>query len=599
MGMRKQMWIERVLRRLPAGVVTLLACWSWTAHAANHGVSIAPLAPGPYPVACSNIAQDAAKIAARGGTASDAWEGLNGYITDILAEPGEVPTTRPLIPDDRGLYPQTANTQVPFVVFVCYPTTAANTRPNYALPDGQPVPKMQRAGERPILAANFASVPARGVVGESALRLPLLVFSHGLGSSPLDNKSVDFLVKLAAYGYIVAAPFHADARFSRIRIEGLDDVVYIFRNFENFVELQALRPLAVKATVDMMLAHPDFGPRIERNQIGGIGGSMGGATMTWLAGAYLTTSYPSLSARPTVQDPRMRAFVGYVPYAGQRLLPAFGNDNRTAEQVKTPYLAIGGSADTTAPTYLMEQAMNNFKSSRYFVMLNGIPHGYETRYADDVFGWSVTFFDAYLRGSAEAMTRLVNLRSINSSIEDSVRIDYTAPSGMWLGAATLEETFNSSNSRHALGVAPPGGALAPIASAALGSQLTGNAFRVITNPAMPMPKSTSPRGAPLPVCVFSGTGAGAATTATILTNDAVECAQIRTDTRYLYRGTPFYLFAAVGGQCGEGLINVTRLFNGKTSPAEFEYRYTTSNSVVEDLKRNGWRAESSTMCAPI
>jgi dienelactone hydrolase len=590
---------ESLMRSFRAAAAVCAALFSWSVSAANHSEVRAPLPPGPFPVACSNVAQDAAKIAQLGGQASDYWEGNNGYITQILAEPNDVPIARPRVPDERGFYPQTANSEVPFAVFICYPTTAANTRADYRLPDGQPVPKMQRAGDRALLANNTSGVPARGVAGQTATRLPLLVFSHGLGSSPLDNKSVDFLVKLAAHGYIVAAPFHADARFSRIRLEGLDDVLYIVRNFENFVELQALRPLSVKATIDLMLAHPDFGPQIDRNQIGGIGGSMGGATMTWLAGAHLTTSFPSLSARATVQDPRIRAMVGYVPYAGQRLLPAYGDDNATAVNVKTPYLAIGGTADTTAPTYLMEQAMNNFQSSRYFIALKDVPHGYEQRYADDAFGWSVMFFDAYLRGRPDAMAKLTTTRSITSVIEDSLRIDYTVPTAMWLGAATLEETYSSNLARHVLGIAPPGGALAPISSTPLGQKLNTNAFRVITNPALPMPRANVSRGVPLPVCLFSGTGNGAATTATLLTNNANECAQIKTDSRYLFRGTPFYLFAANNGQCAEGLLAVTRLFNGKTNPAEYEYRYTTSNSLIASLVSTGWRVEPTVMCAPL
>ncbi len=569
-----------------------------TAIAANHSEVLPPLGPGPFPVACTNMAQDAAKIAQLGGQASDYWEGNNGYITQILAEPTEVPVLMARVPDDRGLYPQNATKDVPFAVVVCYPTTPSNTRADYLLPDGQPIPKMQRAGDRPLLAANTAGLPKRGVPGETAQRLPLLVFSHGLGSSPLDGKSLDFLIKLAAYGYIVAAPFHADARFSRIQLENLSDVFYIIRNFDHFVELQAMRPLSLKATVDMMLAHPDFAARIDANQIGGIGGSMGGAAMTWLAGAYLTTSYPSLSARPTVTDPRMRAMVGYVPYAGQRLLPAFGNDNRTAEQVKTPYLAIGGTADTTAPIYLMEQAMNRFQSSRYFVALTDVPHGYNASYADDVFGWSVTFFDAYLRNKPAAWARLIKTRSIASTLDDQMHIDVTAPSGAWLGAATVEETYNNIVQRNVLAVTVPGGALAPIATTAISNEFTRNGFRVVTDPNLPMPKAVAPRGALLPVCLFIGAGS-IAPSATLLTNDAAECAQLKTDTRWQYRGTPFHLFAANSGQCADGLIAISRLFNNRLNPADFEYRYTTSNSLINALKSGGWRVDTLTMCAPI
>ncbi len=580
------------------------------ASAANQATEMAPLAPGPYPVACSNIAQDPAKIAQLGGQASDYWEGNDHYITQILAEPDEVPTAVVRVPNDNNFYPQTSNKDLTFTVLVCYPTTADNKRADYALPDGQLVPKMQRTGDKPPLPLNTNAMPMSGLVGspigaQRSARLPLLVFSHGLGSSPLDSKSVDFLVKLAAYGYIVAAPFHGDSRFSKIHLDGLSDVLYVIRNFDYFVELQALRPLSIKATVDTMLAHPDFGPRINADQIGGIGGSMGGATMTWLAGAYLTTSYPSLSARPTVQDPRIKAMVGYVPYAGQRLLPAYGNDNATAEQVKTPYLAIGGTADTTAPIYLMEQAMNKFQASRYFVALTDVTHGYETRYANDVFGWSVTFFDAYLRGNASAMNKLTRTRNIQGGIDDQMHIDYTAPTALWTGAATVEETFNSQVGREVLGITDASGILTPITAAALGTQKTRNAFRVVRSPSRPFPLGATATASSLAaVCVFSGAGsgvggAGVATTTTLLTLDTAECTQLKTDNRWQFRGTPFYLFQATNGQCPDGLLAVTRVFNNKSNPADYQYRYSTSNSFIKDLVSNGWRADLQVMCAPI
>ena len=603
------LFLTRAVAHTAAIALTAANMFLNPAFAANQATEMAPLAPGPYPVACSNIAQDPAKIAQLGGLASDYWEGNDRYITQILAEPSDVPTSIVRIPNDNNFYPQTANKDLTFTVFVCYPTTADNKRADYALPDGQLVPKMQRTGDKPLLPLNASGMPVRGLVtsqtGVQHAQLPLLVFSHGLGSSPLDSKSVDFLVKLAAYGYIVAAPFHGDSRFSKIHLDGLNDVLYVIRNFDYFVELQALRPLSIKATVDTMLAHPDFGPRINADQIGGIGGSMGGATMTWLAGAHLTASYPSLSARPTVQDPRIKAMVGYVPYAGQRLLPAYGNDNATADQVKTPYLAIGGTADTTAPIYLMEQAMNKFQASRYFVALTDVTHGYETRYANDVFGWSVTFFDAYLRGSASAMNKLTRTRNIQGGIDDQMHIDYTAPTALWTGAATVEETFNGEVSREVLGVTNASGILTPITGAALGTQKTRNAFRVVRSPSRPFPLGSAATASSLaPVCVFSGAGAGAggtgvATTTTLLTLDATECAQLKADNRWQFRGTPFYLFQPTNGQCADGLLAVTRLFNNKATPVDYQYRYSTSNSFIKNLVSNGWRADAQVMCAPI
>ena len=73
-------------------------------------------------------------------------------------------------------------------------------------------------------------------------RLPLIVYSHGLGGSPIGAGYVQVLVQLAAHGFMVAAPFHGDARFSRVRIEDLSDLVYLIRDFDRVVEMQLMRP---------------------------------------------------------------------------------------------------------------------------------------------------------------------------------------------------------------------------------------------------------------------------------------------------------------------------------------------------------------------
>ena len=94
-----------------------------------------------------------------------------------------------LVPDDRGLYPKTAATGVPFVALVCHPTTATNADPHYLLPGStEVVPRMQPAGEMPKLAPG---------------RFPLIVYSHGLGRSPVGKGYVHSIVALASYGYVV------------------------------------------------------------------------------------------------------------------------------------------------------------------------------------------------------------------------------------------------------------------------------------------------------------------------------------------------------------------------------------------------------------
>jgi len=76
-------------------------------------------------------------------------------------------------------------------------------------------------------------------------------------------------------------------------------------------------------------------------------------------------------------------------------------------------------------------------------------------------------------------------------------------------------------------------------------------------------------------------------------------AQLKTDNRWQFCGTPFYLFQPTNGQCADELLAVTRVFNSKANPVDYQYRYSTSNSFIKDLVSNGWRADAQVMCAPI
>jgi hypothetical protein len=83
----------------------------------------------------------------------------------------------------------------------CYPTTPDNPRADYVLPDGSVVPRMQRGGEAPLLPS-------------SPSQLPVLLFSHGYGGSPLTGIYLRALIAFASWGYVTVAPFHGDLRYS-------------------------------------------------------------------------------------------------------------------------------------------------------------------------------------------------------------------------------------------------------------------------------------------------------------------------------------------------------------------------------------------------
>ncbi|MBL8519723.1 MAG: hypothetical protein JNK75_03545 [Betaproteobacteria bacterium] len=553
----------------------------------NHALPMAPLAPGAYPVACTNLAVDASAVAALGLTVQQALDGQDAYATDVLAEPAAALTARVRVPDS-DLYPARRGAVVPFVIVACYPTSATNARADYLLPDGTRIPRMQRGAERPLFAAQactaqFPTPPGCG-------RFPMVVFSHGLGSNPVEPKSIDFLTRLASYGYIVAAPFHGDARFSRIRLEDLGDAFYLLFNFNRVVETQALRPFAIKATLDFMLAHPDFGPAIDAGKIGGVGGSLGGAAFTWLAGAEITCTYPGLASRATERDARVKAVAAYVPYAGQRLLPAFGDDNATARNVGIPYLALSGTADATAPKLLMEQAMNNFRGPRFMVALEGVEHTYETAYAGDVFGWIVPFLDAYVKGETSALDRLTRQQSIAAGLDDRLTIDFAGPVTVSSGELAVDE-FYSTRFRRYLILARQGdkdlvdsGAVGP------GWSRTGYRFKGY---ALPGPTELRP-STQAPVCRYF--------VPQVITHffsaEPADCNLVRS-IGGIDEGIEFWITRAAGASCPAGTQAVTRLYNNRWRELDSNHRYTTSRSEVRRMAGEGWIDEGVVMCAPL
>ena len=85
--------------------------------------------------------------------------------------------------------------------------------------------------------------------------------------------------------------------------------------------------------------------------------------MMLAGGAALTTTVGQSSKRVLI-EPRLKAAVGYVPYFGQSILPAFGRDQRGVDGVALPYLAIAGGADLLAPVAQIEDGMVRLGSTR-------------------------------------------------------------------------------------------------------------------------------------------------------------------------------------------------------------------------------------------
>jgi predicted dienelactone hydrolase len=374
--------------------------------------------PGPYTVGCSNVAQDFSRVAP-GEEAKDYWEGFpsasgaSQYVTDLLADPANALSVTVTAPNDGNLYGSFAGKPVQFVVIACYPTVANNPRADYPLPTGRVVPHMQTGAEPPLFADAMA-------------RYPVLAFSHGYGGSPISNDYIGALSWFASYGFVVVAPFHGDPRFSNIKIDDLADAVQVLSHLGDFVALQALRPLSMSAALDLLLAQPQWRDHVDATQIGGFGASMGGETLMLMGGAGLTTSLGFDWTQVTV-DRRLKAAVGYVPFFGQPFLPAFGSDQHGLDGVTLPYLAIGGTADTTAPLAVTQQGIERLAGTRELVKLVGVKHGLDAASINDIFTWSLTFLNAEVRGDPTAQQQLSTMASVAGGVDDYVVIPYNGP----------------------------------------------------------------------------------------------------------------------------------------------------------------------------
>ena len=548
-----------------------------TATAAVDPLAIVPpVGLGPYPVGCSDIAQN---LNPTSGNLADYWEGVPfddrpHYVTELLTEAADTITYQVAVPDDSELYAGFAGQSVTFAAIVCYPTSPSNTRPDYPIPDEAAVPRMQRAGQAPIWA-------------DAAARYPVVVFSHGLASSPLASEYMQAMAFFATHGYVVISPFHADARFSRTRIEDLGDVVYLVRNLDKVVSMQAMRPQALHAAIDVLLSHPHYRDHVDANAIGGFGASLGGEAMLLLAGAKLTVSF-GLSSKHVITDERLRAIVGYVPYSGQRLIPAFGDDQNGTSEVRTPFMALAGTGDETAPLVMTEQAVNNLKGTRFLVSLQDVVHGLEPENAPEVFTWALTFFHAHLKDPPTkrlARARVARMEQVAGGSSEEVTIDVLLPETPQAGEARVTEFYNTDLNHYFL---------TPYLAEALGIdqglagpgwQRTGLDFNAW--------QDGTTKGTPL--CRFYGTP-GIGPNSHFFTADPAECAFVKLDPGWTFEGLTTRVQIPADGNCSLDTIPVYRLYNNRFSQNDSNHRYTTSRRVRDDTGEQGWSVEGTVFC---
>ena len=591
--MRKRNFLGRAFLACAA------ACAAFPAAAYNHTQTVGPIGMGRFNVACSNIAQDASRLAP-GTSPSDYWEGrnVNGtdhYLTEILATPNAAVRFSALTPDIRRLYPGHAGDPVEYVAIVCHPTSAFNNDPSYTLPGtGDVIPHMQPAGAAPKLINAGEYLAAFNIsidpTASFTQRLPLIVYSHGLTGSPISKGYVDVLVQLAAQGFMVAGVFHGDPRFSRVRVEDLSDAFYLLRNFDRVVEMELLRPVALKAMTDVLLGSA-FATGVDLDRIGGFGASLGGEAMAMLVGARVTTSLDRNCSDPA-HDPRLRAVVGYVPFGGYSFLPAYCDGQVGAANVNRPFLALSGTADSTAPVTQFRQALNRFESSRYLVELTDGQHELRPEDVGDLFTWMVTFFNAYLdvRADPGAMGRFIRMAGVTGGRQDNLPVDVHVPFSNSGSEATAVELYNA-HLNHYFATVDPAEYASLVNAPGSAWTLTGQGFKV-----WPQLRPDTVAGA-VPVCRFDSYRRSGPASA-FYTASAAECEATKANRFWIYRGAPWYVLPVDSQQrCPDGYLGVNRAYNQGHIRNDPSHRLTTSDSTTRDMEREGWTYEGMAMCA--
>jgi predicted dienelactone hydrolase len=542
--------------------------------------TIPPVPLNSQPVACSDVEMDPSRLPA-GVTPQDAWRGeRGGYITQALARTTSAeagPLAFPAkMPNNPSIFKNYNNAFVPTMTLVCYPTTATNPRADYRLPNDQIVPKMQRGAELPIFA-------------ETNKRYPIVLLSHGLGGAPLDLDYLSVIKRFASEGYVVVAPFHADQRFITVKLNSFGDALDVVRDYQRIAEAMAIRPVAVSETLNYFLTHPAYRDHIDANTIGGWGASLGGQTMLLNQGAKLTTSLGSAGPEVVITDKRIKAIVGYVPYSGIDYgviasVATFGSGNDGVKGIRTPYLGIGGSEDTTAPMSQTQRMFRSLSGSRYLVEIQGLGHTIRQEDVGDIFTWSLLFYRAHLHGDAAARGQLSTLQNVTGGANEKLLSATTQP--WWYQDEAEVTEYYHAGINHYFMTAIDGEKTSLDANPAWGWKRTGERF--IGWRASAANGTTAFR--------FYHDAKGVGVNTHFFTLDPAEANILRGQGAEWAEEVSQWKANFAATTCGAGLVPLTRAYNNRFALRDSNHRFMTQAAIVTQMKNAGWVVEGNTMC---
>jgi predicted dienelactone hydrolase len=260
--------------------------------------------------------------------------------------------------------------------------------PAFAQSSAQTVALPAQAAEQAVRVVDFEwqdtergrTVPVRlywPAAAAQAGKVPLVVFSHGLGGSRM--------------GYSYLGRHWAGQGFASLHVQhsGSDRSVWGGNVFELYSKMKnaasednaLARAKDVSFAITSILANADFAPQIDANEIAVAGHSYGANTVLLLAGAQVTYQRKPLS----LADPRIKAAIimSAPPFHGQ------GDMKRILSSVQIPTLHLTGTEDNiSVPGYAsrLEDRVEVFEavggSSKLLAVFDGGTHSIFTDRTD-------------------------------------------------------------------------------------------------------------------------------------------------------------------------------------------------------------------------
>src|SRR5690349_20923245 len=249
-----------------------------------------------------------------------------------------------------------------------------------------------------------------------------------------------------------------------------------------------------------------------------------------------------------------------------------------------PFLAIAGTADTTAPLGPIIEGVERLAGSRYLVTLAGVTHHFDVPSTNDIFTWSLVFIAAHGLDDRMRRAQLARMTSVGGGGDDALVIDYTAPAVPFLpGEADTVEYYRSATSHYFITADPKEQA----ALDAGGEWLrTGQEFK----------SYVLGSGLGAPACRFFSAPALSPDTH-FFTINPLECAVVKTSPLWIYEGLAFEAQPAdATGFCPAERIPVMRLYNNGMN-GQPNHRFLTSRSEIAATRADGWLLEGTVFCA--